>query len=322
MPSTPEIAAVVGITAISFGLLRYFVQGGICRSKARLDNKTVIITGANTGIGKETAIDLAKRGARIIVACRNESKGTTAAKEIIQLSGNTQVVFRKLDLASFQSIRHFANHFNENEDRLDILINNAGVLWCPYMETEDGFEMQFGTNHLGHFLLTNLLLDKLKACAPTRIVVVSSQAHFHGKMNFDDLNGKKNYNSYTAYFHSKLANVLFAHELARRLQGTGVTANSLHPGAVKTDIARHLSIYQNSFLNILVQPLYWLFMKTAKQGAQTSIYCAIDESIDGVTGKYFADCREAKCAPQGRDDGAAKKLWELSEEMTGLCKNH
>ncbi|EDV29195.1 Retinol dehydrogenase 13 [Trichoplax sp. H2] len=321
MLSTPGIAAAVGVTSISLLLVRNYMQGGTCRSKARLDNKTVVITGGNTGIGKETAIDLAQRGARIILACRSESKGTTAVKEIIESSGSSNIVFRKLDLASLQSVRDFANQFNKNEDRLDILINNAGVMWCPYMETADGLEMQFGTNHIGHFLLTNLLLDKLKACAPSRIVVVSSIGHRGGKMNFDDLNGKKNYNSYTAYFQSKLANILFTRELAKRLQGTGVTANSLHPGAVNTDLGRHLSVNQNGFLHALIAPLYWLFVKTSKQGAQTSIYCAVDESLNGVSGKYFADCREKDCAAQGRDDGAAKKLWEISEEMTGLSKS-
>ncbi|RDD36616.1 Retinol dehydrogenase 13 [Trichoplax sp. H2] len=318
MLSTTEIAAVVGITGVSIFLLRCYLRGGSCRSQARLDHKTVIITGGNTGIGKETAIDLAKRGARIILACRSESKAMDAIRDIIKLSGNSNVVFRKLDLASFQSVRDFAKHFNENEARLDILINNAGVMMCPYTQTADGFEMQFGTNHLGHFLLTNLLLDKLKACTPSRIVVVSSKAHRRGKMNFHDLNNPQNYNPYTAYFQSKLANVLFVRQLSHRLQGTGVTANSLHPGVVHTDLLRHFSIYQVGLFNFLLAPLFWLVLKTSKQGAQTTIFCAVDESLNGVTGEYFADCRQKDCAPQACDDGVAKKLWEVSEEWTGF----
>ncbi|RDD40168.1 Retinol dehydrogenase 13 [Trichoplax sp. H2] len=320
MVSTPEIAAVVGVAGIALLILRSYNQGGSCHSKAKLHHKTVIITGGNTGIGKATAIDLAQRGARVILACRSESKGKEAVEDIIQQSGNSEVIFCPLDLASLQSVRDFADYVNEKEDRVDILLNNAGIMMCPYSKTQDGFEMQIGTNHFGHFLLTNLLLDKLKTCAPSRIINVSSLAHMMGKINFDDINSEKGYGSVAAYSQSKLANVLFTRELAKRLQGTAVTANSLHPGAVDTELQRHFSVRKFSFLNSLITPLIWLGFKTPKQGAQTSIFCAVDESLERVSGKYFSDCREKTCAKQAYDDDVAKRLWHLSEELTGLSK--
>ncbi|RUS78951.1 hypothetical protein EGW08_013292, partial [Elysia chlorotica] len=191
--------------------------------------KTVVVTGSNTGIGKETVKELAMRGGRIIMACRNTEKGELARQEIVEETRNEQVVVRELDLGSLESVRNFARDFNETESRLDILINNAGVMACPKALTKDGLEMQIGTNHFGHFLLTNLLLDKLKACSPSRIVIVSSIGHAYGKINFNDLNSEKTYGEFVAYNQSKLANVLHALELSSRLKGTGVTVNSLHP---------------------------------------------------------------------------------------------
>ncbi|XP_043930002.1 retinol dehydrogenase 12-like isoform X2 [Protopterus annectens] len=207
--------------------IRKFAAGGVCVSTARLDGKTVIITGANTGIGKETARDLAKRGARIIIACRDVIKGEIAAQEVIAETGNKQVIVRKLDLADSSSVKQFAEKILKEEQHLHILINNAGVMMCPYSKTVDGFEMQFGVNHLGHFLLTFLLLDLIKRSAPARIVNVSSLAHLFGRINFSDLQSEKNYDSGRAYCQSKLANVLFTRELARRLEET-VIQHLLH----------------------------------------------------------------------------------------------
>lgn len=178
----------------------------------------MLITGANTGIGKETAIDLAKRGAKIIIACRDMEKAEAAVKEIIDKSDNQNVICKKLDLADIKSIREFAEGINRDEPNLNILINNAGVMVCPYGKTADGFEMQFGVNHLGHFLLTHLLLDLIKRSAPARIVTVSSMAHSWGVINLDDINSEKSYGKSAAYSQSKLANVLFTHSLAKRLE--------------------------------------------------------------------------------------------------------
>ena len=220
---------------------RYFA-GGVCRSNASLAGKTVIITGANTGIGKETAIDMAKRQARVIMACRSVERGEKAAKEVRKASGSIKVEFRQLDLASLASVRRFCEHVLKEESHIDILINNAGIMSCPYWKTEDGFEMQFGVNHLGHFLLTNLLLDRLKKAPAARIVNVSSLAYKRTNgINFDDINSEQSYIPRAAYSQSKLANILFTRSLAKRLEGTRVTANSLHPGVICTELGRHMS---------------------------------------------------------------------------------
>uniref|UniRef100_A0A8B9MV82 Retinol dehydrogenase 12 n=1 Tax=Accipiter nisus TaxID=211598 RepID=A0A8B9MV82_9AVES len=220
-------------------------------------------------------------GARVIVACRDIAKAEAAASEIRAETGNQQVIVKKLDLADTKSIREFAEKFLEEEKELHILINNAGVMLCPYSKTADGFEMHLGVNHLGHFLLTFLLLERLKQCAPARIVNVSSLAHHGGRIRFHDLHGEKSYNRGLAYCHSKLANVLFTRELARRLQGTKVTANALHPGSVHSDLVRH------SFVMMWLWKIFSFFLKTPWEGAQTSVYCAVAEELDSVTGQYF-----------------------------------
>ncbi|NXJ59981.1 RDH12 dehydrogenase, partial [Rostratula benghalensis] len=304
---------------------RRYVAGGQCKSTVRLEGKVAIITGANTGIGKETARDLARRGKSlaVIVACRDVEKAEAAASEIRAETGNQQVIVKKLDLADTKSIREFAEKFLAEEKELHILINNAGVMLCPYSKTADGFEMHLGVNHLGHFLLTFLLLECLKQSAPARIVNVSSLAHHVGRIRFHDLHGEKSYSRGLAYCHSKLANVLFTRELARRLQGncpgllsfaigTKVTANSLHPGSVHSELVRH------SFLMTWLWKIFSFFLKTPQEGAQTSIYCAVAEELDSVTGQYFSDCQPAYVSPWGRDDETAKKLWSVSCELLGI----
>ena len=234
------LVGFVALLLIFYYVLRvYKVNGVPCRSRQRLDGKTVIITGGNTGIGKEVALDLAKRGGRVVIACRDMRKGATAQKEIKEESGNENVILKKLDLASIQSIHEFTNQVLREEPHIHVLICNAGVMFTPYGRTEDGFELQFGINHLGHFLLTNLLLDRIKESAPSRIVVVSSLAQFTGYLDFDDMMWTKRYNPQLAYCRSKLANVMFARELAKRVKGSGVTVCSLHPGTVYTEITRY-----------------------------------------------------------------------------------
>ncbi|XP_067234128.1 retinol dehydrogenase 12, like [Chanodichthys erythropterus] len=282
-------------------------------SDARLDGKTVIITGANTGIGKETAIDMAKRGARIIMACRDTEKADAALKEVKDASGNQDVVTRRLDLADSKSIREFAENINKEEKQVNILINNAGLMACPYGKTADGFEMQIGVNHLGHFLLTYLLLDLIKRSKPARIITVSSMVHQFGTINLEDLNSEKNYDKQKAYAQSKLANILFTRSLAKKLEGTGVTAYALHPGVVQTDLWRHM--------NIVLQAGLWLskpLTKTTAQGAQTSIYCAVAPELETESGKYYSDCAPAKCSQAAMDDETAQRLWELSCKMLGI----
>ncbi|XP_070306415.1 retinol dehydrogenase 13 isoform X3 [Odocoileus virginianus] len=240
--------SVLGTAVGGAVLLKDFVSGGACPSKATIPGKTVIVTGANTGIGKQTALELAKRGGNIILACRDMEKYEAAAKEIRGETLNHRVNARHLDLASLKSIREFAVKVTEEEEHVHILINNAAVMRCPHWTTEDGFEMQLGVNYLGHFLLTNLLLDKLKASAPSRIINVSSLAHVAGHIDFEDLNWeKRKYDTKAAYCQSKLAIVLSTKELSRRLQGTGVTVNALHPGVARTELGRHTGMHSSAF---------------------------------------------------------------------------
>lgn len=224
------------------------MQGKTYPKLFRANGKVVIITGANSGIGKETAIEMAERGATVIMACRNREKSEKARNYIIQKSGNANVHLMELDLASFKSIRKFVQEFLQTDYRLDILINNAGVMGLNRMLTEDGIEMHMGVNYMGHFLLTLLLLERLKESKPSRIVNVSSLGHKW--LNFSkDLNSEKFYNRFHAYIQSKLANVMFTKELAIKLRNSGVTVNSLHPGVIYTDIPRNM----NSFLSFMTK---------------------------------------------------------------------
>uniref|UniRef100_A0A3Q3MS71 Si:dkey-23o4.6 n=1 Tax=Mastacembelus armatus TaxID=205130 RepID=A0A3Q3MS71_9TELE len=299
-------------------VLRRWVAGGACRCSARLDGKTVLITGANTGIGKETSRELARRGARVVMACRDLTRAERAAEEIRRSTGNGNVVIRHLDLASIYSVRQFAKDFMDSEDRLDVLINNAGVMMCPRWLTEDGFETQLAVNHLGHFLLTNLLLPKLKSSAPSRVVTVSSMAHRGGRIDFDDLFfSRKPYSSLESYQQSKLANVLFSRELARRLRGSGVSSFCLHPGVIWTELGRHVH-GRFPLMRVLMSVPYLLFLKTPSQGCQTSVYCAVTPGLDSQSGRYFSDCAEKEPAAEGQDDVVARKLWEESARLVGL----
>ena len=236
--STYRLLIALGLGTV-FTMRSYF-GGGVCTSQARLTGKTVIITGANTGIGLETAVDLAKRGARVVLACRDVARGEAAVLEVKRQSKSEEIMFSKLDLASLRSVREFSERTLGEEPRIDILINNAGVIGPSYTITEDGFELHFGVNHLGHFLLTNLLLERIKEAPAGRVVTVSSAAHRRKWISFDDLQSKRSYSKFHAYGQSKLANILFTQSLAKRLKGTNVTAYSLHPGVVLTELARHL----------------------------------------------------------------------------------
>ncbi|KAJ8276608.1 hypothetical protein COCON_G00083600 [Conger conger] len=278
------------------------------------------LSGANTGIGKTTALDLAKRGARVILACRNQQRAEAAVCDIKRESGNDEVVYMNLDLGSLQSVRSFTETFLKTEPRLDLLINNAGIFLQG--RTEDGFGMIFGVNHLGHFLLTLLLLERLKESGSSRVVNVSSRAHLFGAIDFNFLSthkdlgvGDTGFQTFLLYSHSKLCNVLFTHELAKRLQGTSVTCYSLHPGPVRTEIARYTSIWWRLFIT----PIYWLFFVDPVSGAQTTLHCALQEGIEPLSGGYFSDCAVVDLLPKAKDDAVARKLWEVSERLSGLC---
>lgn len=203
---------------------------------------------------------------------------------------------------------------------LIVPVLHLGVCYCPFMKTRDGFEMHFGVNHLGHFLLTLLLLDRLKESSPSRIISVSAKAYAAGTINFDDLQGERRYGRVSAYCQSKLANLLFTRRLAKRLEGTGVTVYSLHPGViVSSEIGRHLFAYRlMSAFAFLFYPFIWFVTKSLRQGAQTTIYCAVAEELEGISGRYYSDCAEATLMSHATDDGVAKKLWEVSEVLTGF----
>ena len=290
-------------------------------SEARLDGVTAVITGANAGVGKETARHLYRRGARVIMGARSAERGEAAREEIVESVSEAAdggdgdqgspgaLIVLQLDLASLQSVRDFAEEVLSRADKINLLINNAGVMACPRAETKDGFEMQLGVNHLGHFLLTLLLLDRLIASAPSRIVNLSSLAHTRGKMHFDDLMLERNYGKWQAYYQSKLANVLFTRELARRLLGTQVTTYAVHPGVVRTELWR----YQGC-LDRLMRP----FFKTPEQGAQTTLYCALAPELTTISGRYYADCKEVRPSARARRDEDAARLWQVSEELVGV----
>jgi len=237
---------VLGAAGVGILMIRRHMGGGVYRSRALMTGKTVIITGANTGIGKATATELAKREARVILACRDVAKGEKAAMDIRSVTKSGELIVRYLDLASFASIRSFVDEIQREHVHVNVLINNAGVYHCPERwTTEDGLEMQMGVNHFGHFLLTNLLLDGLKASVPSRVVVVSSGLHQYGNIEFNNLNSEYVYDKSAAYNNSKLANNLFARELARRCRSTGVHVHCLRPGMVRSDLGRHVQVSLN-----------------------------------------------------------------------------
>ncbi|GGM29920.1 short-chain dehydrogenase [Paraliobacillus quinghaiensis] len=277
-------------------------------------NSVVIITGANSGMGKATAIELAKTGAHIVMVCRNQTRGEAALKEVREKTGNEQVTLMLCDLGSQESIRSFCATFKEKYQRLDVLINNAGVILPGRHETTDGFELQFGVNHLGHFLLTNLLLDLMTSSTPARIIVVSSGAHKIGKIHFDDINLTKNYTLWRAYAQSKLANILFTYELARRLEGTGITVNCLHPGAVATSMGINRESGFGTFITRLLKP----FFQTPEKGAETIVFLATSSDVSEVSGKYFYQKEEIRSSNRSHDEKLAKNLWIKSEEWTGI----
>ncbi|KAM3870806.1 retinol dehydrogenase 14-like [Diretmus argenteus] len=282
-----------------------------------MSGKTVIVTGANSGIGRATTVSILKRRGRVIMACRDLTRAEEAARDIRRETGaDTQLVVKQLDLASLKSVHAFCQGIIKEERRIDVLVNNAGIYQCPYTKTEEGFEMQFGVNHLGHFLLTHLLLDLLKRSAPSRVVVVSSKLYKHGCINFDDLNSEQSYDKAFAYSRSKLANLLFVCELARRLEGSGVAVNALTPGIVRTNLGRHVP------LPALAKPLFslvsWGLFKSPEEGARTSVYLACSPDVEGVQGKCFADCQPQVLLGKATDQEVASKLWDISEIMVGI----
>jgi NAD(P)-dependent dehydrogenase (short-subunit alcohol dehydrogenase family) len=264
-----------------------------------MKNKIILITGSTDGIGKQTALDLAEMGASVIVHGRDPERTKNVAAEIKESTGNPSIDFFVADFSSLAEVKRFSNQIHEKYDRLDVLINNAGVYMKQRELSEDGFEMTFAVNHLSHFLLSLLLLNLLKNPTHSRIINVASMAHAH-ELDFDNLQAEKFFDGYTAYSLSKLCNILFSYELARHLENTGVTVNCLHPGVIKTKLLR----------------VGWgMGGGSLSSGSKTSVYLASSPDVENVTGKYFSNSRPANSAKVSNDIAVQKKLWQMSRTM-------
>jgi NAD(P)-dependent dehydrogenase (short-subunit alcohol dehydrogenase family) len=271
-----------------------------------------LVTGATSGIGKATAHALATKGASVVIVGRDPQKGEATVQEIREATANEDVQLLRADLSSQDSIRELADRFLAEHDRLHVLVNSAGAFFRDRRVTIDGLEMTFALNHLAYFLLTTLLLDLLQGSAPARIVNVTSGAHSMGRIDFEDLQGERGYQGQTAYNQSKLANVLFTYELARRLEGTGVTVNCVHPGWVRTDFGRQNQPLAWRLMIALVAP----FMRSPERGAETVVYLAADRKVETVMGKYFHDLKPKRSSKHSYDEAVAARLWQVSEELT------
>jgi NAD(P)-dependent dehydrogenase (short-subunit alcohol dehydrogenase family) len=278
-----------------------------------LKGRVCMITGATSGIGKAAALGIARRGAEMVLVCRDRGRAESVQAEIFELTGSRPEVMLA-DLSAQREVRSLAERFLTTGRPLHVLVNNAGLLLTRRTETVDGLETTFAVNHLAPFLLTNLLLDRLRASAPARIVTVASEAHrFAGRIRFDNLNAERSFRGMRIYGQSKLANILFTRELARRLAASGVTANCLHPGTVATRFGTNNGGFYRFGMRLIAR-----FIRTPEKGAETVIYLAASPGVEGVTGKYFFDCRERTPGRGARSDEDARRLWELSASMTGL----
>lgn len=275
--------------------------------------RVCVVTGATSGIGRATVDDLAKRGATLALVARDRARGEETLAALRAVSGADGATLHLADLASQADIRRVAAELAATLPRIDVLINNAGVVNLQRTTTVDGIETVFAVNHLAYFLLTHLLLDRLRASGAARIVNVASDAHKFGPLDFDDLQNSKSYRSMRVYGQSKLCNILFTRELARRLAGSGVTVNAVHPGAVATRLGQN----NGRWAQLAIKALSYFF-RTPEQGAATTLHVATSPALAGVSGKYFANCREARPSKAAQDDAAAARLWEISARMTGI----
>ncbi|MGB2991225.1 MAG: SDR family oxidoreductase [Paenisporosarcina sp.] len=271
-----------------------------------MKNKVCLITGGNSGIGKATALELAKMGATVVILCRSKEKGRDAVKEIIEQSENQDIHLLIADLSNQRMVRQAADKFKEKFNKLDVLINNAAVFLPKRSETEDGIETTFATNYLSHFLLTHLLLDLLEASGEGRVINVASK-HNGIKMNFDDLMVKNNYSFFRAVGPTKLGLILFTKELAKRLEGKPVTVNSLHPGIIKTNLMHRLPW--------ILRSLFSLMSAKTEKGAKTPVYLATSEDVKGINGQFFVNCKQEKTTEAANDSIAAKQLWDISMSL-------
>ena len=278
-----------------------------------MNGKVCVITGANSGIGKETARGIAELGGHVVMVCRNVSKAEAAASDIRRTAkGAVEIVIG--DLASLAGVRAVARELTDRHPAIDVLVSNAGVYRLRRTLTVDGFEEMFAVNHLAPFLLTNLLLDTLKASAPSRIVIVASGAHHGATLDFDDLQSERGYKAMGVYSKSKLGNVMFTYALARRLEGTDVTVNCLHPGFVATNLGSGNIIPVKPVMAVLR-----LFVRGPKKGAETAVYLASSHDVEAVSGKYFFDQTERRSSTESRDVAKQEQLWDISTTLTNLA---
>jgi NAD(P)-dependent dehydrogenase (short-subunit alcohol dehydrogenase family) len=276
-----------------------------------MEGKVVLITGGTSGIGRAAATALAAMGAEVAVTGRSRQRGEAAVEEIRDTSGNERVSLMLADLAVQTEVRGLAEEFRERYDRLDVLVNNAGIIQSKRTETPDGLELTLAVNHLAPFLLTNLLLDLLKESAPSRIITVSSEARRGAQIDFEDLQSERRYRAFKVYGMTKLANILFTYELAERLEGTGVVANCLHPGGVNTNFGTN-----NRSFGTLLFRAFKPFMRTPEQGADTIVYLAISPEAGKMTGRYLTDRKVVSSFNEPHDEATQKRLWEVSETLT------
>ncbi len=283
-----------------------------------MTGKVCIVTGSNSGIGKETALALARMKAKVVMIVRNSNSGEEARREIIEETGNENVEMLIADLSIMEEVRRVAAEFKEKYDRLDVLVNNAGGINNEYHATPDGNELTFAVNYLAPFLLTHELLDVLKANAPSRIINVSSGAHTMGKVDIDNLKSERKYSSFRAYSNAKLMLVMTTYELARRLEGTDVTVNVLHPGFVRTNFGRS----DGGTVRKAIYRMFSIFAKNAKKGAETSIYLAASPEVEAINGKYFSNCKPKKSSKISYDRDLQQQLWKKTEELLGISEVH
>jgi NAD(P)-dependent dehydrogenase (short-subunit alcohol dehydrogenase family) len=282
--------------------------------EGEMRGRVCLITGATSGIGRVTAEALARRGATVVIVARDRARAEAAVGEITSRTGNPQVTYLLADLSSQAQVRGVVEEFRQRHDRLHVLLNNAGAVFTRRYETVDGLERTLAVNHLAPFLLTNLLGELLIASAPARVVTVASAAHVGARIPFDDLQqSRTRYRAFRVYGQTKLANILFTYELARRLQGTGVTANAAHPGFVATNFGKGDGGWLRYGI-ALARP----FAITPERGAQTSIYLATSPEVAEVSGRYFASCKPVRSSRESYDEAAARRLWEVSAQLTGL----
>ncbi|MGK2873398.1 MAG: SDR family oxidoreductase [Alphaproteobacteria bacterium] len=280
-----------------------------------MSGKLCLITGGTDGIGLATARELAARGARLLLVGKNPDKGAGAAAQIVAQAGQGSAEFLRADLSSQLEIRNLAQQIHSRTDRIDVLVNNAGAMFLKRQESADGIEMTFALNQLSYFLLTNLVLDLVAKAPQARIVNVSSDLHKGQQLDFDDLQMRNGYSGMKAYGKSKLANILFSNELARRLQAQGVAVNSLHPGYVNSSFGKNNGALMGGVMALSSK----LFGISTEKGAQTSIYLASAPEAAAVSGKYFAHCREIRPSPESQSEDAAKRLWAECEKLTGVA---